>query len=235
MATKFKFDWGNFLQGGLLLYAMASLLMFDPIKSLGIALYEFSWVPTTAIVTQAATRNKATFTYQYTVNNQVFQSQRYAIAPRRKTAIEAIREFELGQAVNIYYNPRNPQQAIVMKRKLAPIFILFRLLFGGIFAWMATGLTFFEDVGGLINYRMEKEDQAALKFGAQYQERLDEPVEQLVPEIIRHLPKALRRSLGKYLNQQKRQGGASYLRSKTGLPPKLCEQIMEQLEHERNQ
>lgn len=232
-----NFKWDNFLGGGLLLYGMGLFLLWRGVMVIGLGLDQKNWVENTAVVTQSEKRTTRTgdrvntsfhFEYEYIVDDEPYRNRRYSVAFLGKGESQGVKAYAGGDRIDIFYNPDNPKQAVVV-RKRPSIFVYLGMALGGLFAWMATGLTFYGDIAAFASQRFEKMDAKFLEFGQQYQGREDEPFDKLVPEIIKNMPPKLLTILKRYLKNNNQRSGITYLHQKTGLSHSLCKAIFKEI------
>ncbi|MEM7029066.1 MAG: DUF3592 domain-containing protein [Chloroflexota bacterium] len=241
MKSKINIHWENFWGGGLLLYAGGFFLVIRATLVIGIALNQYSWPQTTATVTEAGTSESLSqgrtttsyhFQYEYWVDDQIFQSRRYSAAQLSPGELTGVQAFDIGEQIDIYYNPDDPGQAVVM-RQWPSIFVLLGFGLGIFFLAMATGMTFSGDVFALLSYKMKRDDARSLAFGKQYANQPLEKLEHQIPEIMDTMPRPLRKTLRLYIKNNNKALGVSYLGQKTHLPDSVCQQIMNRVEQDQ--
>lgn len=236
-----KFNKHNFIGGGFLLYAGGLFLLWRAALAIAIGVMQAGFVPETAVVTQASSTVSTSsdspttryyFQYEYTFNDRVYRNGRYSITQLNNNARLGVNQFEVGDQIDIHVNPRIPRQSVV-ERRAPSIFVYFGLFIGGMFVWMATGLTFYGHVAGLAEVRMARQDAKHEAFAYPFLARQSEPEELLAKEVIDQMPRSLARILGRYLKNGNGERGAHYLHEKTKLPLSVCQEIMKQLELKR--
>ncbi len=235
---KINFEWGNFLGGGLLLYAGGLFFIIRGIIVIGIGFGQGDWVQTTAVVTesktttsysQERTRTNYHFEYEYQVDDESIRSRRYSAAQLSPSEIEGVEQFSTEEEISIFYNPENVGQAVVVQKRPS-IFVYFGILLGLIFVMMAMGLTFFGDVSALpgmyVDKKLAQQDEEFQQFGQSFINRQSEPFDELVPRIITQMPPILAKTLNNSIKKDNRQSAIYYLREKTDLSPSLCKSII---------
>ncbi len=204
---KAAFKWSNFLQGGLLLYAGGFFFVYRFVLVASMALSQSSWPATDAWVstsesTQTRTGNGRvevyyTFEYHYQVGGKAYKSSTYAANQLSLSPREGVQRFKEGERIRIFYNPKQPAQAVVEK-KWPSVFAYFGFLLGVIFLLMATGLTFFGEVGGLVYYFDDRVIAKELAFGKRYQSLSDEAFLEQIVQINEEMPKSLKKMVAHY-------------------------------------
>lgn len=201
----FKFKLPNFLQGGLLLYAGGIFFLYRFFLVMSIFIGQYTWTEHTAIVLQASVEQSrgtnsrtniiSNFEYSYEVNGTTYKSNVFAGTELSLGSFEAAKKFNVGQKITIFYKPNKPSTAVV-ERRAPSFFVYLGFLFGLILTLMATGLTFFGDVGGLLYYyEQSKATKEVLSFALVYQNLSDKAFAEKIPEIIEPLPIELKRLL----------------------------------------
>lgn len=232
------FKWDNFLGGGLLLLVGGVFFLWRGVQVIRLGLDQENWVEKTAVVTESeVTRTRSgertnlnyDFQYEYVVDDEIYRSRRFSAAQLSPSEIEGVELYSVGDEISIFYNPDNPEQAVVVLKRPS-FFVYFGMLLGVIFLLMSIGLTFTGDIGGVLMWRMERQDAKYLAYGKQYKERQDEPFETIIPEMLKNMPHSLYRTLTRYVKNGNRNLGRTYLGNKTFLKQELCEEIMARIE-----
>jgi len=205
MKTAFK--WSNFLQGGLLLYAGGIFFVYRFVLVLSITLSQSAWPETSAWVSKSEKIERREvngqisyyydFEYRYQVEGKDYQSSTYAANQLSLSPREGVERFKAGEQLRIFYNPRKPAEAVVEK-KPPSVFAYFGFLLGVIFLLMATGLTFFGEVGGLIYAFDERKRAKDLAFGKRYESLSEENFLAQIAQINEEMPKSLKKIVAHY-------------------------------------
>lgn len=229
---------GNLVQG-FLLYAGGLFLIGRAAVVIAIALSQAGWVATPAVVVQSDTseffsqeriQTSYHFAYEYTFNDELYESNRYSAAQLSPSEIEGVRQFSAGEPITVYVNPDNPRQAVV-ERRWPSLFVYFGFGLGLLALWFATGITFFGSIHGLNLVVFEQREAAYRAFGNRYRDRLDEPPPQLIPEMAAEMPRPLKKIVGRYIRSGNHDAGRYYLGRATGLPTRTCESLFHFIEH----
>ncbi len=127
MKIKQNIDWADFVTGGGLLYLILAVVC---IAGAGLTLYRGSgmdhWPATNGIVTMARVapgipgsqqRARYLFAYEYQVEGRSYRSDRYDYSSVGGNRPEGVRRYEEGDQVTVFYNPRHPASATLVKQK----------------------------------------------------------------------------------------------------------------------
>ncbi len=127
MKTKQSIDWAEFVTGGGLLYLILAVVC---IAGAGLTLYRGSgmedWPATKGVVTLAQVapgipgsqqRARYLFAYEYQVEGRSYRSDRYDYGSVGGNRSEGVRRHKEGDQVTVFYNPRHPASAALVKRQ----------------------------------------------------------------------------------------------------------------------
>ena len=204
---KAAFKWSNFLQGGILLYAGGLFFVYRVVLVASMALSQSAWPATSALVSESEKNETRTgngrvevyyaFEYRYQVGDKEYKSSTYAANQLSLSPREGVQRFKVGERIRIFYNPKQPAEAVVEK-KPPSAFAYLGFLLGVTFLLMATGLTFFGEVGGLVYYFEDRRRAKELAFGKRYQSLSDEAFLAQIAQINEEMPKSLKKIVAHY-------------------------------------
>ncbi len=231
-----RFEWGNFLQGGLLLYLMGLFFIALTVQPIARSWFPPAWAETTAVVTIAekniapgsdnATRPSYRFEYRYTVDGQTYTGNRYSLKYASGSSNPKVEKFSPGETISVFYNPDNPALAVV-ETGTASTFTYFLAFLGLILLVMATGLTFWGSLDAGLLWLFQSPRQPAYRrpmstvtvSGNRF----------MANEQVKSMPVELRTTLLAMLRRGETHAAIQHYRQKTKADPRLAAYVVEQL------
>ena len=150
----------NFVQGGALLLGGAGFFLYQSVFTVRDGIMSNSWPSTPGTVIEARIEQYRTtggttsektighFFYQYNVNGEDYVSSRLNFFSISGDPVTAAKTHEPGQQVQVYYDPDDPERA-VLEPGLPGFFVWLSLGFGVLLFVGFVSLTFFGDFGAI--------------------------------------------------------------------------------------
>lgn len=231
-----RFEWGNFLQGGLLLYLMGILFIAFTVQPIVRSWFPPAWVETSAVVIIAeksaysggngAIHPSYRFEYRYTVDGQTYTGNRYSLKDAGDGANPAVEKFSPNETIAIFYNPNNPALAVV-ETGTASIFTYFLAFLGIILLVMATGLTFWGSLEAGLLWLFQLPRQPAYRQPMSTVTVSGNRI--MANEQVKSMPAELRTTLLAMLRRGETHAAIQHYRQKTKAAPRLAAYVVEQL------
>lgn len=158
---KFKTMGMNFLQGGAILLAGSIFFFYKSVFTIYDGFDSHSWPSVDGEVVDARVESRRIpgstreeydhyFEYIFSVDGKKYSSGRLNFFSVSGDPSEGVEKYEMGQKVQVYYDPNDPSRA-VLEPGLPGIFVWLALGFGIILFIGFVSLTFFGDFGALFS------------------------------------------------------------------------------------
>ena len=150
----------NFVQGGALLLAGSGFFLYKTVFTVRDGILSQSWPSTQGTVVEARIEQYRTtggttsektigyFFYEYSVDQETYSSNRLNFFSISGDPVTAAKQFQPGEKVTVYYDPDDPERAVI-ELGLPGIFVWLALAFGILLFVGFVSLTFLGDFGAI--------------------------------------------------------------------------------------